>query len=85
MLAKLRPKLVNTESFVRDISRWNNGKFSDGVTYDALRSALDLLNKNKKKSHMDALIVIANSWMLLTAGRQLAQVAGAFGCVVKLI
>jgi rRNA-processing protein FCF1 len=88
VLAKLRPTLVMTESFVWDFSRWDNAKLGDEVTYGALRSALDQLNKNKKNNPMDALIAevaIKNSWTLLTADRHLAQVAVDMSCVVELI
>lgn len=88
VLSGLRPKLVLTESFVWDVSRWDNGKFGDGFTYDALKSALDQLNKNKKNNSVDALIAevaIKNAWTLLTADRHLAQVAADLGCIVELI
>jgi predicted nucleic acid-binding protein len=88
VMAKLRPTVVPTESMIWDTSRWDNAKFSDGVSYNALKSALDGLNKNKKNNHMDALIAevaIKNSWTLLTADRHLAQVTENLGCAVKLI
>lgn len=86
--AKLRPKLVPTESLVWDVSRWDQANWGDGVTYTAIRTALDALNRNKANNPNDALIAesaIKNQWILLTADTDLAEVVRQFGGSVHFI
>lgn len=77
MFSKLRPEIVPTESFVWDVSRWDNGKFSDGVLFKKLKQELDTMNKSKLNNVQDVLItevVIVNGFTLLTSDRSLAEV-----------
>ena len=75
-------KIVPTESFVWDVSRWDHGKWSDGVLFEKLKGALDLLNKAKPNNSHDALIAevaIVNDYTLLTADLHLAEVTEKHG------
>ncbi len=82
MFAEMRPQVVPTESFVWDVSRWDQGKWSDGVLFEKLKQDLDALNKSKSNNARDILIAevaIANGYTLLTADRDLAAVAEKHG------
>ncbi|MCK9201350.1 MAG: hypothetical protein M0P59_07205 [Gallionella sp.] len=82
MFAEVRPQVVPTESFVWDVSRWDHGKWSDGVLYEKLKQDLDDLNKSKANNARDILIAevaIANEYTLLTADRDLATVVKEHG------
>ncbi len=77
MFAEVRPQVVPTESFVWDVSRWDHGKWSDGILYEKLKQKLDDLNKSKANNARDILIAevaIANEHTLLTADRDLATI-----------
>jgi predicted nucleic acid-binding protein len=77
MFAKLRPEIVPTESLVWDVSRWDEGKFSDGVLFEQLKQELDALNNSKPNNSKDVLIAevaIVNGFTLLTADKDLANV-----------
>ncbi len=80
--AQARPEIVPTETFVWDVSRWDQGKWSDGVLYEKLKVRLDELNRSKANNPHDALIgevAIINNFTLLTADRHLAQVVKELG------
>ena len=82
MFAEVRPEIVPTESFVWDVSRWDHGKWSDGVLFDKLKRDLDSLNKSKSNNTQDVLIaevVIVNGFILLTSDRHLAQIVEKHG------
>ncbi|CAH1087064.1 hypothetical protein [Candidatus Nitrotoga sp. 1052] len=77
MFAEVRPEIVPTDSFVWDVSRWDQAKYSDGVIFNKLKQDLDALNKSKSNNIQDVLIAevaILNSFTLLTSDRHLAQV-----------
>lgn len=82
MFAEVRPAIVPTESFVFDVSRWDHGKWSDGVLFEKLKQDLDALNKSKSNNIQDVLIAevaIVNRFTLLTSDRDLAQVVETHG------
>jgi len=82
MFAEVRPQVVPTESFVWDVSRWDHGKWGDGILYEKLKHDLDALNKSKANNARDILIAevaIANGYTLLTADRDLATIAEKHG------
>lgn len=82
MFAEVRPEIVPTESFVWDVSRWDHGKWSDGVLFERLKQDLDALNKSKSNNAQDVLIAevaIVNSFTLLTSDQHLAQVVKDLG------
>jgi len=82
VFAEVRPRIVPTESFVFDVSRWDQGKWSDGVLFEKLKKALDTLNKSKSNNAKDILIAevaIVNGYTLLTADRDLAKVVQNHG------
>jgi predicted nucleic acid-binding protein len=59
-------------------SKFGLAKFGDGITYRALKDALDALNRSKKNNPNDALIgelAIKNGFTLLTADNDLKAVA----------
>ena len=77
MFAEMRPEIVPTESFVWDVSRWDQGKLSDGVLFEKLKQALDALNMSNSNNAQDVLIAevaIVNGFTLLTSDLHLAQV-----------
>lgn len=77
MFAEMRPKIVPTESFLFDVSRFDNAKISDGVLFEKLKKELDALNKSKSNNIQDILIAevaIANGFTLLTLDQHLAEV-----------
>ncbi|HQS57832.1 MAG TPA: hypothetical protein PLU16_03665 [Gallionellaceae bacterium] len=77
MFAELRPKIVPTESFVWDVSRWDCGKWGDGVLFEILKQDLDSRNHTKSNNAQDVLIAevaIVNDFTLITSDRHLAQV-----------
>lgn len=71
-------EVLPTESFVLDISRLDDGKLGDGVSYLSIKTALDSLNGGKANNSNDALIAevaMKNGYALLTADFHLYQVA----------
>jgi hypothetical protein len=82
MFAEVRPQVVPTESFVWDVSRWDQGKWSDGVLFEKLKQDLDALNKSKANNARDVLIAevaIVNGFTLLTADSDLSVVVKNHG------
>jgi predicted nucleic acid-binding protein len=76
---------VLTESPVVTVSRIGLAKISDGKRYSSLRDALSIRNKVKSNNTEDALIAevaIEHGRVLLTADRDLAEVAKTHGCKV---
>jgi hypothetical protein len=70
MQTSLHCKLLPTQTFVFDISRFGHARLGDGKLFTSLRAELDRLNGNKKNNARDALIAeasIANGYTLLTA------------------
>ena len=70
------------ESFVLDVSRLDEAKLSDGVTYNQLLQRLNELNRSKPNNIQDALIAetaLNNKITLVTEDRNLAQVVNEFG------
>lgn len=77
---------VPTESVVAGISRVGMAKVSDGKLYYSLRNGLAARNKGKPNNSQDALIAevaIEKCWVLVTADRDLAEVAEQHGCRVR--
>jgi predicted nucleic acid-binding protein len=77
---------VLTESTVVGVSRIGLARISDGKRYSSLRDALSIRNKGKPNNAEDALIAevaIEHGWVLLTADRDLAEVAKKHGCEVE--
>jgi predicted nucleic acid-binding protein len=77
---------VLTEATVIGVSRIGLAKISDGKRYSSLRDALSSRNKAKSNNTQDALIAevaIEHGWVLLTADRDLAEVAKKHGCKLK--
>ena len=75
-------EMLPTESFVLGTSRLDKGKLGDGVSYDAIKTELDSMNKGKTNNSEDALIAeiaMKNGYVLLTADFHLYQVAYAHG------
>lgn len=80
--AEVRPQMVPTESFVFDVSRWDQGKWSDGKLFEKLKRDLDALNKSRANNVSDVLIAevaISNGFTLITSDRDLASVAKNHG------
>lgn len=78
---------VPTETFVLDISRPDNANLGDGILYEKVRAGLDFINHNKSNNVRDALIAevaIKNGYVLLTADKDLADVAQKNNCQVRL-
>ena len=76
MFAKVSPKIIPTESFVFDISRWGECKWSDGVLHNKLKRELDSLNNSKANNTNDVLIAevaIVSNYTLITADKHLAD------------
>jgi predicted nucleic acid-binding protein len=77
--------VVPTESMVVGISRVGLSKVSDGGLYYSIKGALDK-KRTKLNNAQDALIAevaIKNNYVLLTADRDLSEVAKDHGCTVK--
>ena len=77
MFAKIQAQIVPTESFIFDISRWDEGKWSDGQLFGKMKQELDFLNKSKSNNARDVLIsevAIINGFTLITADSDLATV-----------
>jgi predicted nucleic acid-binding protein len=76
---------IPTQSFVLNVSRLDEAKLSDGVTYNQLLYRLNQLNKAKTNNNQDALIAetaLSNSLTLVTEDHDLSQVITEFGGVV---
>lgn len=87
ILIKLKVDIVSTESIVFGVTRFNNMKFGDGVTYKSLLSSLDEKNKRKHSNARDAVIAetaLKNGHTLLTTDKDLSEVAREHGCKVEL-
>ena len=83
--AEISPKIIPTESFIWDVSRWDQAKWNDGQLYNNLKQSLDALNKSKPSNANDALIAetaIVNNYTLLTSDKDLTKVAKNLGCNV---
>ena len=79
------PKRVPTESMVWGFFNWGEAKWSDGVIYTQLKTALDALKKQKSNAS-DALIGelgIVNNYRLITADRNLSLVVQQAGGKVQ--
>jgi len=86
-LASSLSGLLQTETTVLDVSRFDFSKLGDGVTYTSVKKQLDAMNGGKPSNVRDALIAevsIVNSYTLLTADRDLAKVAADHGGMVRL-
>lgn len=80
--ASLHCKLLPTQSFVFDVSRFDHAKLGDGKLFTSLRSELDVLNGKKKNNVRDSLIAevaIANRYALLTADQDLKSATEKHG------
>ncbi|MGQ0723216.1 MAG: PIN domain-containing protein [Candidatus Eiseniibacteriota bacterium] len=79
--------VLPTESAICDVSRLDHCKLGDGAIYTSVKSALDARNGRQAANTADALIAevaLANDFTLLTADRDLAEVADAHGGRVAL-
>lgn len=86
-LASSLSGLLQTETTVTDVSRFDFSKLGDGVIYRSVKNQLDAMNGGTPSNIRDALIAevsIVNSHTLLTADRDLARVAGDHGGMVRL-
>jgi predicted nucleic acid-binding protein len=86
-LASSLSGLLQTETTVTDVSRFDFSKLGDGAIYTSIKNQLDTMNGGKPSNIRDALIAevsIVNSHTLLTADRDLAKVAGDHGGMVRL-
>lgn len=89
VFAAVGPEMVPTESFVWEVSAWDQCKWSDEKNYaqlDAIKADLDALNDNKDNNWQDALIAevaLINEFTLITDDRHLSQVARKHGIAVK--
>lgn len=75
-------EVLQTETFVLNVSRLDEGKLGDGISYDAIKKELDSLNRGKANNAEDALIAetaMRNGYVLLTADFYLYQVAYKHG------
>ena len=75
-------EVLPTEAFVLGVSRLDEGKLGDGISYDAIKKELDSLNGSKANNAEDALIAgmaMKNGYVLLTADFHLYQVAYKHG------
>jgi predicted nucleic acid-binding protein len=80
--SQIAPTRVPTESFVFDVSRFDQSKWSNCRTLQTLKTALDASNGGKSNNIQDALIAevaIVNGFALLTADYDLANVAKQHG------
>ena len=87
MFAKVRPKIIPTESFAFGVSRWGNAKFSHGALFMKLKQELDAMNGSKSNNIQDVMIAevaLANSFTLLTSDRHLAEAVEKIGGKVVL-
>jgi predicted nucleic acid-binding protein len=79
--AQHQPTIVATESAIWGVSRWDHAKWGEGTRQVAIRAALDTKNGGKPNNVSDALIAeaaIANGYGLITADRDLAEIAKQF-------
>jgi predicted nucleic acid-binding protein len=78
IFAKTINDVVPTESFILGTSRVDEAKLGDGAPYAAIKKMLDSLNGGKQNNSEDALIAevaLKNGYVLLTADRDLYEVA----------
>jgi predicted nucleic acid-binding protein len=76
--AELINEVLPTESFVLDISRLDEARLGDGVSYHKIKEELDARNKSKPNNSHDALIAevaMRNGYTLLTTDFDLYQTA----------
>lgn len=81
----LHCKLLPTQTFIWDISRWDYAKWGGGQLFTALKQELDILNKGKANNTRDALIAetaIASGLTLITADGHLKLAAEKHGGTV---
>jgi hypothetical protein len=83
---ELGPDDVPTETFVLDTSQLGDAQLGDGITFRALKDALDVLNGGKQNNTNDALIAevsINNGFTLLTADYHLNAIVESYGGQVR--
>lgn len=76
---------IPTQSFVLNVSRLDEARLSDGVTYNQLLYRLNQLNKIKTNNSQDALIAetaLSTGLTLVTEDHDLFQVITEFGGTV---
>jgi predicted nucleic acid-binding protein len=77
-------RVVPTESFVWDVSRWDQAKWTaEDNLYVPIKEALDKLNKGKRNNVQDALIAetaAKGSYILVTDDTHMIEVAKRYGC-----
>lgn len=86
-LASSLSGLLQTETTVTGVSRFNFSKLGNGMIYTSIKNQLDAMNGGNPSNIRDALIAevsIVNSHTLLTADRDLAKVAKDHGGMVRL-
>lgn len=86
-LASSLSGLLQTETTVLNVSRFDFSKLGDGVIYTSIKNQLDAMNGGAPSNICDALIAevsIVNTHTLLTADRDLAKVAADHGGMVRL-
>ena len=85
-LVSIRCELIQTETTIWDISRWGQSKLGYGEIYNSIKTQLDEKNGGGHSNLHDALIAevaIVNEFTLLTADRDLADVARKHNCKVR--
>lgn len=85
----LSPVIEPTESIVWDVSRWDQGKWSDeNCVADAIKRELDGVNGAKGNNWQDALIAevaVKNGYGLITGDHDLANVVRKLGADVTYV
>ena len=77
--------VVPTESFILGKSRLDEGKLSDGKSYEMIKNHLDSLNNKKQNNVDDALIsevALKNGYTLLTADYHMYETAQIYNIAV---
>ena len=86
-LASSLSGLLQTETTVFNVSRFNFSKLGDGVIYKSIKNQLDAMNGGKPSNIRDALIAevsIVNTHTLITADQDLAKATRDHGGMVRL-
>jgi predicted nucleic acid-binding protein len=83
--SEIAPKIIPTESFVFDVSRFDKAKWSNGKLFQKIKGELDDMNGGKQNNTQDALIAevaIVNCFTLITSDFHLSKVVTNYGTKV---